>query len=176
MLAQILPGKTLPMIMVNYPRPCFCFHFLSLKELKCSLACYKQLSRLLGSKFSCQCLFPCFNRFTLFFFYPCLCLSPTKLLSHDKFLLRWLPFSSFPYLMKPLVKRCRNGVYSSKWRPAARAKGGGHSQTRGLAGVLEISESTVFVYWLVLQVILFNTNKTVQVFFFFFLFSSPVHF
>ena len=36
-----------------------------------------------------------------------------------------------------------NGVYSSKWRPAARAKGGGHSQTRGLAGVTEMSGSTV---------------------------------
>ena len=35
------------------------------------------------------------------------------------------------------------GVYSSKWRPAARAKGGGHSQTRGRAGVTETSGSTV---------------------------------
>ena len=36
-----------------------------------------------------------------------------------------------------------NGVYSSKWRPAARAKGGGHSQTCGRAGVTEMSGSTV---------------------------------
>ena len=36
-----------------------------------------------------------------------------------------------------------NGVYSSKWRPAARAKGGGHSQTRGRAGVTKMSGSTV---------------------------------
>ena len=57
-----------------------------------------------------------------------------------------------------------NGVYSSKWRPAARAKGGGHSQTRGLAGVPEISGSTVFFDWLVLHVILFNSNNIVQVF------------
>ena len=72
--------------------------------------------------------------------------------------------------------RCYNGVYSSKWRPATRAKGGGHSQTRGRAGVPEISESTVFFDWLVLHVILFNSNNTVQVFFFLLLFSSSVHF
>ena len=36
-----------------------------------------------------------------------------------------------------------NGVYSSKWRPAARAEGGGHSQTSGRAGVTEMSGSTV---------------------------------
>ena len=69
-----------------------------------------------------------------------------------------------------------NGVYSSKWRPAERAKGGGHSQTRGRAGVPEISESTVFFDWPVLNEILFHTNKTVQVFFFLLLFSSSVHF
>ena len=40
-----------------------------------------------------------------------------------------------------------NGVYSSKWRPAARAKGGGHSQTRGRAGVTEMSGSTVSAAW-----------------------------
>ena len=62
------------------------------------------------------------------------------------------------------VPSCFNGVYSSKWRPAARAKGGGHSQTRGRAGVPEISESTVFFDWLVLHVILFNSNNTVEVF------------
>ena len=69
-----------------------------------------------------------------------------------------------------------NGVYSSKWRPAARAKGGGHSQTRGRAGVPEISESTVFFDWPILHEILFHTNKTVQVFFFLLLLSSSVHF
>ena len=40
------------------------------------------------------------------------------------------------------IKALRNGVYSSKWRPAARGKGGGHSQTRGRAGVTEMSGST----------------------------------
>ena len=35
--------------------------------------------------------------------------------------------------------RTPNGVYSSKWRLAARAKGGGHSQTRGRAVVTEMT-------------------------------------
>ena len=67
----------------------------------------------------------------------------------------FLPFSLFA---KQAFASCRNGVYSSKWRPAARAEGGGHSQTRGRAGVTEMSESTVSAAWtpvLVLSTIIF---------------------
>ena len=58
----------------------------------------------------------------------------TKIRTFRFSLLKWSP--SWRWNSQRVHAFCcqKNGVYSSKWQPAARAEGGGHLQTRGRAG------------------------------------------